>query len=179
MGLKRFFKRVLPSHHEIREHKQLQLLGDILHDPNIFHLTKHSAAGGVALGLFWACVPIPGQMLVSAICAIYFRVNLPLAVILVWITNPLTIPPYLFLAYKTGTVLLNEPTRALTFEMSFTWFAERIVDIWQPLLLGCMIYGVLTSIIGYGIIRWLWRLAVIKKWEARKMENLLRSKSNT
>lgn len=179
MGLRRFFQRVLPSHHEVREHKQLQILGDILHDPNIFHLTKRSAAGGVAWGLFWACVPIPGQMLVSALCAIYFRVNLPLAVVLVWITNPLTIPPYLFLAYKTGTVLLNEPTRLITFEMSISWFAEKLVDIWQPLLLGCMIYGIASSLLGYALIRWLWRFTAIKKWEARKTEKLSREDPGT
>ena len=174
MGLRRFFKRVLPAHHKIREQKRLQILGDILNDPNIFHLTKRSVAGGVATGLFWACLPIPGQMLVSAICAVYLRVNLPLAVVLVWITNPLTIPPYLFFAYKTGIFLLDQPVSEFSFEMSLEWFGEGLMHVWQPLLAGCLLYSILTSIIGYGLLRWLWRLAAIRKWENRKLKKALR-----
>jgi len=169
MGLRRFFKRVLPAQHELREHKRLLILGDILHDPNIFHLTRYSAAGGVATGLFVAFMPIPGQMLIAAIIAIYFRVNLPLAVIFVWLSNPITIPPLFFLAYKTGATILNEPARAIAFEFSFEWLGTVGIDIWQALLLGCLTFGTLAAITGYFIIRLLWRMAVIRKWEDRKL----------
>lgn len=168
MGLRGFFKRILPPHHEFREHRQLQVLGEILHDPNIFHLTRRSTAGGVAIGLFFAFLPFPGQMLVAALAAIYFRVNLPLAVVLVWVTNPITIPPIFFLAYKTGTLILNEPVRQIAFEFSLHWLREKLVDIWQPLLLGCLIFSTLASITGYTTIRLLWRLAVVRKREERR-----------
>ncbi len=168
MGLRRFFQRILPEHREFREHKQLQILGDILHDPNIFHLTRRSAAGGVAVGLFLAFIPIPGQMLVAALVAIFFRVNLPLAVIFVWVSNPVTIPPLFFLAYKTGNKFLDMPPIQLEFEFSFVWFSEIALDIWQPLLLGCITLGTLAAITGYIAIRLLWRLAIVRKWEERK-----------
>ncbi len=169
MGLRSSFKRVLPAHHEIRGHKHLQVLGDILHDPNIFHLTRRSAAGGVATGLFVAFMPIPGQMLIAAIVAIYFRVNLPLAVIFVWVSNPITIPPLFFLAYKTGATILNEPARQIAFEFSFEWLGTVGIDIWQALLLGSLTFGTLAAVTGYIIIRLLWRLAIIRKWEVRKL----------
>lgn len=168
MGLKNFFKRVLPRDHEIRDHKHLQILGKILHDPNIFHITRRSSAGGVAIGLFVAFLPLPGHMLVAAILAIYFRVNLPLAVVLVWLTNPLTIAPYLFLAYKTGTFLLHIPAEHVNFELSFSWAGQTLQRIWQPLLLGCLTYSTLTAVLGYVAVRWIWRLATIRKWEERK-----------
>ena len=177
MGLKNFFKRILPEHHVIREHRNLRILGNILHDPNIFHITKHSAAGGTFLGLFWACIPIPGQMLLSAVSAIYFKVNLPLAVVLVWITNPLTIPPYIFIAYKTGAWLLNVPARVIHFEMSIHWITAELAGIWQPLLLGCTIYAVLSGTIGYLFIRGLWRLTAVLKWQARKLKQTNNKKS--
>lgn len=176
MGLRNFFKQVLPEHHEIREHKHLRFLGDILHDPNIFHLTRRSAAGGVAVGLFFACLPVPGQMLIAAIFAIFFHVNLPLAVILVWITNPITIPPYLFIAYKTGTKLLNVPAKDINFELSIQWASEKLLDIWQPLLVGCLLYSIVSATIGYLTIRWLWRLTAIRKWEERKQLKQQKSK---
>lgn len=172
MGLRRFFKRVLPEHHKIREHRHLRILGDILHDPNIFHLTRRSTAGGVATGLFFAFLPLPGQMLLSAIVAIFFCVNLPLAVVLVWITNPLTLPPYLFIAYKTGTIILNEPARQIAFELSLEWFTGQLVDIWQPLLLGCLTYSLVSATAGYFLVNLLWRMAIIKKWEDRKLAKM-------
>ena len=105
MVLKKFFKRILPEVHQIREHKHLQIFGDILHDPHIFHLTRRSVAGGVATGLFVCFLPMPGHMILAALVAIKLRVNLPLAVILVWITNPVTMPPIFYLAYKLGNYI--------------------------------------------------------------------------
>lgn len=168
MSLKSFFSRVLPPVHEIRKIKNLQILGKILHDPHIFHITRRSSSGGVACGLFFACMPVPGQMLLSALVAIFFRINLPLAVVLVWLTNPLTIPPYLYMAYKTGAWILHIPARQIQFEMSLAWASEKLLEIWEPLLLGCLVYGLVASLTGYVITHELWRLAAVKKWEERK-----------
>ena len=172
MALRNFFKRVLPRDHEIREHKQLRFLGKILHDPNIFHITRRSAAGGAAIGLFVAFLPIPGHMLVAAILSIIFRVNLPLAVVLVWVTNPLTFAPYLFLAYKTGAHILNVPTEPVNFQLSLTWASNTLHRIWEPLLIGCLCYSTGSSILGYVSVKWVWRIATIRKWEERKRAKL-------
>lgn len=166
--MRRFFKRVLPERHQIQGHKHLQFLGDILHDPEIFHLTRHSAAGGVATGLFFAFIPIPGQMILAGLTAIYFRVNLPLSVILVWITNPLTIPPILYLAYKTGAVILNRPYRQIDYDLSWQWFAERFLDIWPSMVTGCLVLATTAGISGYLLIRFIWRLNIVRRWEARQ-----------
>ena len=175
MGLRGFFKRVLPAHHVIREHKYLRILGTLLHDPNMFHITRRSAAGGMAIGLFIAFMPLPAHMLIAAILAIYLRVNLPLAVVLVWLTNPFTIAPYLYLAYKTGSLILNVPAHPVDIELNFTWAGETLLDIWQPLLLGCLTYSTVTAVLGYGLVRWLWRFATIRKWEERKKLKLKNS----
>jgi uncharacterized protein len=173
MGLRGFFKRVLPEHHKFQQHEQLGFLGEILHDPNIFHLNRHSAAGGVAIGLFLAFLPIPGQMLFAALIAIYFRVNLPLAVVFVWLSNPITIPPLFYLSYKTGALLLQEPAKELSFQFSLEWFSEKIVVIWDELLLGSLALGGLSALIGYFTVRLVWRMAIVKKWEERKKKKQL------
>jgi uncharacterized protein (DUF2062 family) len=176
MGLRGFFKHLLPEHHEFQQHEQLGILGDILHDPNIFHLNRHSAAGGVAIGLFLAFIPVPGQMLIAALLAIYFRVNLPLAVVFVWLSNPITIPPLFYLSYKFGALLLGETPRELDFELSFAWFSEIIMDIWDALILGSLLLGGLSAVAGYFVIRLLWRMAIIKKWEERKEKKKINAK---
>ncbi len=173
MGLRGFFKRILPARHKFQQHQQLGLLGDILHDPNIFHLNRHSAAGGVAIGLFLAFLPVPGQMLLAALLAIYFHVNLPLAVVFVFLINQQKIPPLFYLSYKTGAFILQESPKNITFDFSLHWFSEIFFDIWDTLLLGCLTLGGLSAISGYFIIKWLWRIAIIKKWEERKEKKRL------
>ena len=172
MGLRGFFKRLLPEHQEIRQHQHLSLLGGLLHDPNIFHLTRHSAAGGVAIGLFLTFIPVPGQMLIAALLAIYFRANLPLAIVFVWISNPLTIPPLFYLSYKTGALILQEPALELSFEFSIDWFMSIIFEVWNALLLGALTLGSLSALAGYFLIKLLWRMTIIRKWEDRK-KNIL------
>ena len=171
MGLRGFFKRILPEHHTFRHHQQLSLLGNILQDPNIFHLNRHSAAGGVAIGLFLAFIPVPGQMLLAALLAIYLRVNLPLAVVFVWVSNPVTIPPLFYLSYKTGAFILQKTPRQLIFEPTLAWISEKIVAIWDVLLVGCLTLGLLAALTGYAVVKFLWRLAIIRKWEERKDKN--------
>lgn len=173
MGLRGFFKRILPGHGEIQKHEQLSILGDILHDPNIFHLNRHSAAGGVAIGLFVAFIPLPGQMLIAALVAILLRLNLPLAVVFVWLSNPVTIPPIFYLCYRTGAFVLRETPLELKFQASFAWFSEVITNIWAPLLTGCLLLGSLSALSGYFVIRLIWRIATIRKWEERKEKNAL------
>jgi len=141
MGLRPFFKRFMPKRQQIQEYQHLQVLGAILHDPNIFHLTRRSAAGGVAVGLFLAFIPLPGQMLLAVLLALLLRVNMPLAIVCVWLSNPLTIAPLFFFAYKTGGWLLGEPVQNIQFAPSFSWLAETFTDIWQPLLLGSVSLG--------------------------------------
>jgi uncharacterized protein (DUF2062 family) len=48
------------------------------------------------VGLFCAFIPVPFQMLLAAPSAIIFSANLPVSIALVWITNPITMPPIFF-----------------------------------------------------------------------------------
>ena len=104
---KKFLQRLMPDHRTIREHRHLRFLGTLLHDPNLWHLNRRSASGAFAVGLFVAWVPVPFQMLLGAIGAILFRVNLPLSAALVWVSNPLTMPPLFYFAYLVGGWLLS------------------------------------------------------------------------
>lgn len=168
MSLRSFFKRFLPEPHRIRDHKHLRHFGDLLHDPNIWHLNRRSAAGGIAIGLFCTFIPLPVHMIVAAAAAILFRVNLPLAVVLTWITNPLTFAPVFYFTYQVGSWLMREPVQNITFEFTFHWLQEIFVHIWQPLLLGCVIMAVLSSLTGYFATSLLWRILLLRKRSARK-----------
>jgi uncharacterized protein (DUF2062 family) len=171
---RKIIKRLFPHHDKIREHKHLQFLGPLLHDPNLLHLNRRSISGAFAVGMFMGWVPVPFQMVLAAIAAIIFRVNLPISVVLVWFTNPVTMPPMFYFAYKLGAWILNEPATHFTFELSFQWLSESLHAIWEPFLLGCFTLSVASSLIGYLAIRALWRVLVIQSWKERKQTRLKR-----
>ncbi len=167
---KRLIKKITPDHDTIRNHKHMQIFGTLLHDPNLFHLNRRSVSGAFAVGLFWAMIPIPLQMLAAAASAIIFRVNLPLSVALVWLTNPLTMPPVFYINYRLGAWLLNTPRPETEFEVSMGWVAASIDQIWQPLYLGSFVSGVVLGIFGYTSARLLWRMRIISRIQERRQK---------
>lgn len=171
---KHFFKRLTRNSHDLKKNPYLKCFGSLLHDPNLWHLNRRSSSGGMALGLFCAFVPIPSQMLLSAALAIFFRVNLPLSVAMVWLTNPITIPPMFYGAYKLGAWILGEPILEFQFQLSFEWLMEMLSHIWLPLLLGSFLLSTVCSIVGYFAVRGLWRLQVVRGWEKRRAERQAR-----
>ena len=104
---KKFIRRFLPEPQAVKNNKILRVFGSVLHEPNLWHLNRRSAAGGFCIGLFFAFWPVPFQMWLSAGVAIPFRANLPLSVATVWVTNPFTIPPIFYAAYKIGSTVLG------------------------------------------------------------------------
>lgn len=173
---KKIIRRFLPDVHSIRNHKNLKFFGKLLHDPNLWHLNRRSVSGAFAIGLFMAFVPMPFQMIPAAALAILFRVNLPISVALVWITNPITMPPIFYFTYTLGTWILDKPVLAIEFEISWDWITYELHRIWKPFFLGSLLMGAFCSAAGYFTIRAIWRWHVIREWEQRKSRH---TKQNT
>ncbi len=170
---KAFIKRYMPNHEEIRRNRHLRIFGTLLHDPNLWHLNRRSVAGAFAVGLFMAFVPTPGQMILAAGAAILFRVNLPISVALVWLTNPVTMPPIFYFAYLVGTWVLGHPAGHFHFEPTWDWLIHSLNGIWAPFLLGCLICGGVSALVGYIGIRGLWRWHAVRRWQARARPKII------
>lgn len=158
----------MPDSETMKAHKSLQFLGDRLHEPNLWHLNRRSVSMAFAIGLFAAWIPTPGQMAIAGVTAFYLRANLPISVALVWITNPLTMPPMFYFAYVVGLWALGMPSPAADFEFSLDSVMSGLGDIWGPFLFGCLILGVISSAGSYFAIRLFWRYHVAKQWSNRQ-----------
>lgn len=167
-------KRWLPTPHRIREIGTLGVLGDWIYQGNLWHINRYSAAMGCFVGIFVAFLPLPGQMLLAAILAILLRCNLPLSVALVWITNPVTMPPIFYLSYRLGALLIDVPVQVTAFELSLEWISARIGVLWQPLLLGSLLSGLLCGSLGYTAVSLLWRWRIARKWQSRRQQRAAR-----
>ncbi|MBQ0725685.1 MAG: DUF2062 domain-containing protein [Cycloclasticus sp.] len=168
---KRFIKKYFPSPKAIKEHKHLKVFGNLLNDQNLWHLNRRSFAGAIAIGLFIAFIPLPTQMVIAAAVAIIIRVNLPVAVATVWITNPVTMPPMFYAAFWVGSLLMDMPASTQAFEFSFDALLSSLGHNWKPFLLGCFVLGSVSSALGYLSARAIWRWLIVKKWSIRKRKN--------
>ncbi|AIY66359.1 DUF2062 domain-containing protein [Pseudoalteromonas piratica] len=167
---KKTIQKLLPDHNKIKQNKTLSIFGDVLHDANLWHLNRRSARGAFAVGLFWAFIPVPFQMLLSAAIAIPFRVNLPLSVALVWITNPLTMAPIFYFNYLVGYLVLGQQKQDFTFQANWQWFVDSLSSIGPAFMVGSLVCAAGASAIGYFGIDYLWRYSVLKQWKARKIK---------
>ncbi|MGB0468493.1 MAG: DUF2062 domain-containing protein [Pontibacterium sp.] len=168
---RKLIKKYMPDERKLREHKYLSWLGSHLHEPNLWHLTRRSVSRAFAVGLFCAFLPIPAQMIVAAVLAIIMRSNLPVSVGLVWLTNPLTMPPIFYSTYLVGDFLLGSPGGAIEFELSMSWLSESLSLIWWPLLLGSVVCGVVFAALAYLGINRIWVWHVNRAWKGRSVRN--------
>ena len=173
---KKFIRKYLPDPHKIREHKSLTIFGSLLHDANLWHLNRKSVSSAFAVGLFFMWAPVPFQMALAAGAAIIIRSNLPISVALVWLSNPVTMPPLFYFAYELGVLLLGAPEIKFSFELSMEWLGNEMSIIWKPFLFGCLILGIISSISGFVGIRLLWRLHIINYLKQKRLRFLQKHK---
>ena len=165
---RRWLKRNLPTPTQVRENRRLrQVFGTLLHDSNLWHLNRLSVTRAVIAGMLMAWVPVPFQMVLSAGLAIAWRCNMPVAIACVWITNPLTMGPMFYGAYKLGALVLGLPVQEMEFEISWNWLQTQLGAIWEPFLLGCAICGVVMATVAAIIVHVGWRIHVAWSWKKR------------
>lgn len=165
---KKFMKRYMPSPERVNSIESLRFLGDIRNEPNLWHINRHSVARAFLIGIFLAFIPMPFQMLAAAFGALMINANLPLSVALVWISNPLTMPPLFYFNYRVGAALLDWPVTTFEFHLSWQWISERIVDIGVPLYVGSVAVATVLACLSYLLVQYLWRRKVRKDWRQRR-----------
>ena len=178
--LSKRFRKYLPSHDSIRQNRYIAWFGPWLQHHNLWHLHRRSVAGGVAVGLFAGLVPgsNPVQFVVAALLAIAGHVNLPIAVFVTLYSNPLTIVPLYYAAFKLGQFVMLEAGDSLpplALDLEGKGFREWIPaalhwlsSVGKPLIVGLPLLAVTLAIAGYFIVDYAWQLRVRYDWSCRR-----------
>jgi uncharacterized protein (DUF2062 family) len=133
---------------------------------------------GVAVGLFWGFIPMPMQMLAVMATTPLIRFNVPIAISMVWLSNPITMPPMYYMEYLTGNFLLGREGLD-NIELTMAWFTEHFDDILVPLYVGTAFYSTVVTGIIYLALNKLWMNSVhIEKEERKRRKIKKKSKKN-
>ena len=160
-----------------KKHNPDSKIGKILDKYHIpreyFSINRKSISKGVLVGLFWGFIPMPMQMLAVILTTPFVRFNVPIAISMVWLSNPITMPPMYYMEYLTGNLLLGRPGIE-HIQMTLDWFEKHIGDIFIPLYVGTAFYSIVVSYLIYLMINWLWIRSV--KIEKHNKERIRREK---
>lgn len=166
--LKKYFRRIAPHPDTLREHQFLNRFAHLLHDPNLWHFNRNSVARAFGAGLFAAFLPLPFQSPFAAALAIWLRGNLPLAVLMVFLTNPLTMVPIELSAYWLGQLIVPGEFKALPTPFEWSWVWDNLYSIGLPLIVGHFMLSILGAILGYYGIQGFWRIYIAMHLNKRK-----------
>lgn len=120
-------------------------------------INRRSISRAVAIGLFFSLMPMPFQMAAVLALLPFISFNVPFALLLVWISNPLTMPFIFYVEYVTGNFLLMRTAEETADgKVSMAWFESNFDAIVVPLYTGALFYGVTVSVAAYLLINYLW-----------------------
>ncbi len=138
--------------------------------PVYFSVNRKTIGRAIWIGLFVGFLPIPMQMLVAVMLALVARVNIPVAAIGVWVTNPFTMVPLYYLAYRLGATMLEMPIEPWPADFNFSAFYQDMGGIWIAMLYGGVVLGLSLATASYILFNVVWRISTAYKYRERKQK---------
>ncbi len=153
--------RYLKHPRRLKDNAMLRWFSSHFLNKRVWKPTQHTFAGGMAVGFFVTVQLFPGQMPLAVVLAAAFRVNIPIALAVCWLSNPATFVPIGMVEKEVGEWLLGifgDPTAA--------WFAKvenvniaKGLRYAQYMYVGGLVGGLVLAPVSYMITYALWALA--------------------
>lgn len=167
----RRLRRLLPSRQRLSRSRWLSWLGPRLHHPALWRWSRHEVALGGALGVFFSLIIPILHIPLAAGTAVALRANLPAAVAGTLLTNPVTVGPLYYAAYRLGLLVVGPDSPSPVAEAAVTdpklrdkhRFAHRFAQLGKPLLAGMAIMATVAALATYTLTRVAWWLLVLLK----------------
>ncbi len=125
-------------------------------------VNRKSISLGLYVGIFIAFIPMPFQMLAVLALTPFLKFNIPIAIAMVWLSNPLTMPVIYYIEYITGNFFLSADGIS-DIKLTLDWFENHIDEIILPLYLGALFYSVMISTTVYYFINYSWINEVVRE----------------
>jgi uncharacterized protein (DUF2062 family) len=168
--MKRWLKSVTPDRHTLESHWCLKHFIAML-DRRCWTCNRSNVTRAFALGLFIAFIPptpLPVHLLACALLGVYFRLNLPVLVATVFISNPFTWVAQVAGSLWVGAKLLGLDLMPFLHAISHHTLWADMEVLWPPLLLGALVLGLIAATSGYVLAQAVWRAHVIYQLRRRR-----------
>jgi len=138
-----------------------------------FGTNRRSMTRGIAVGWFWGSIPMPMQMAGVMAVTPFSKFNVPIAIAVVWLSNPVTYPAIFYGEYLIGNLLLGRETIG-GIELTMQWFHAHWGQIATSLYVGAFFVATVVNVGVYALVNWLWIRSV--KFEKHHKEALRRKR---
>ena len=170
-------RALLPRREQFERNRYLRWLAPWLTHPKLWLWSRRSVALGVAIGVFFGFLIPLAQIPVAAAAAIALRANLPATAASTLVTNPITVGPLYYSAWRLGHWLTGTPeaaedapppAAAQTAPPPDTPLWPHIVQHSKPLFVGISFLALAAALAAYLLIDLLWCACIGHKWRRRK-----------
>ncbi|MGB3753009.1 MAG: DUF2062 domain-containing protein [Parerythrobacter sp.] len=166
------FRKYTPTREGLARNRFLAPIAHRFLTPELWRFTRRSVPRGVALGLFSAFIVPLGQIFLAAFLALPARANVPLAVLVTFITNPFSYPFWLIVANRVGSFVLkvdsfagnmaNEELRS----GRWAWVIEAF-EVAGVTTFGLVVLAIVSAAVGYVVSGFVWRQMVSRRRKKR------------
>ena len=139
-------------HPHIRKRPWLVALTKPLFERNLWHPCRNSVAGGLSIGLFCAMLPIPFQMLLAALASVRAKANIPIAMAVCWVTNPLTQAPIWLSQERLGDWIRSKSDNPVLHIMDVEKTVFGVTLNMASFTVGFLAMAIILSILAYPVV---------------------------
>jgi uncharacterized protein len=181
--MQRWLKSITPDRHALEKLWCLKPFTALGVDRGCWTFKRTSVIRAFSLGLLIAFVPptpLPLHLTLCAALGILFRLNLPVLFATVFVSNPLTWCPQIAGSIWVGAKLMGLDLMPMFHELSQQnlWTHRNIWlhlhQLWEPLLLGAFVLGVLAAGFGYLLAHSVWHARLLYRLRRRRLRSSLR-----
>lgn len=176
--MRRWLKRVTPDRQALEKIWCLKHFAALFPDRICWTFNRSGVTRAFALGLFIAFIPptpLPVHLVVCAMLGVYLRLNLPVLVATVFISNPFTWLPQVAGSIWVGAKLMGLDLMPFVHAISLGNLRNEISELWPPLLLGALVLGLIAAAAGYLLAQGVWRAHVIYQLRRRRARSSSRN----
>ena len=177
--LARRLKDQMPQREALAQSRWLRPIAEHVMAPELWRVRAEAVARGVAVGTFWAFVIPFAQILFATVHCVWWRANIPVAAAITFITNPLTVGGWLWLAYHVGSLFVSAPPPRLPSEG--VDILGAIQSLGLPTIVGMGLFAVVGAAVGYVVVKLVFRIRLGQRLQQRAQrlkDRALRRKSS-
>ena len=161
-----FLRKHMPTREEMAKNRFLKPIAHRFLTPELWRFTRRSVPRGVALGLFAAFIVPIGQIFLAAFLALPARANVPLSALVTFVTNPFTLPFWLYFANKTGNFVLNIDAAMGAGAGRFAddgGALARWLEVGGVTAFGFFVLAIVSAAVGYLLSSFIWRIVIARR----------------